>query len=100
MDDRGIGRQFLQKALFNTAQSIRKMTADFFSLLLAGFLCPALSQFAILSVHSEGEKKKDEGRQKNSDPKQKDLLTKVLLGSAGWERVHAAIVSFSKAELS
>jgi hypothetical protein len=76
------------------------MTADLFGLLLPGLFRPAFSQFTILSVHAKGEKKKNQSRQKNSDPEQKDLLTKVSLGTARWERFHAVILSFSKAELS
>jgi hypothetical protein len=76
------------------------VTADLFGLLLPGLFRPTFSQLEVLLVHSESEKKKDQSRQKNSDPEQNDSLSVASLGSPGRKRIHPIIVSFSKTELS
>jgi hypothetical protein len=65
----GFGRRFSQNVLFRFFQSVRQVPADFFGLLLPGLFRPSLSQLVVLPVHTECEKKKDQGRQKNRDPK-------------------------------
>ena len=99
-DDRGISGQFSQTVLDCFFQSVRHVPADFLGLLLPGFFRTSYSQFVVLPVHAECEKKKDQGRQKNRTSKKKDLPLMVSLWPAGRKRIHFVIVSFSEAGLS
>jgi hypothetical protein len=92
-DDRGIRGQFLQKGLFGFSQSVGHVAADFYGLLLPGFFRTSLCQFVVLPVHAERENKKDQGREKNRAPEEKDLLEVLSVWPAGGARFHFIMVA-------
>jgi hypothetical protein len=100
MNDPGISGQFPKKGLFCFFQSVRHVPANLFGLPLSRLFRPPFSQFAVLPVHADREKKQDQGRQKNRTPEKKDLLEVPAVGPAEQGGFHPTMVAFHDPDLS